>query len=510
MLCIFTLICLAGLLKGINYNSQKEKEAESALEQGNKVFRNLEALRASVSGTESLVQSFLLSGDLQWKQALPASRLEMLTLLNETASLEPDQMQQEKFALIKKSIEKKIAFQENMLRMDTVSASYLEAIGYHQVNNRLDEKIQLPVSLAVERQALLMQRRADEINTASTYTRFITIFIAVFIYLLILCALWHLRSQVKSGPAAKMVDEEAGTEDVFHHGQGAFIGVFSMDGNNLSMRRKEGSAIVRVLWEKEEAGENFNYIAEKIDEQHRNLRQASSDDVAIPAEEKLIPEWVAEGLPEQLTLNFDRGHDNFLGHAVNANYYQPGPVYNRQPGNYMPGGMSSYRILPVPPTFKQPENKRTPGQDSPGFELSTLVKDVLMPFYAEAEEKNIRLLYTLDPSIPDFLSGDARKLSGILHSVIGNAFRFTYKGYIQLTVTGMNIEADKAEIAFSVADTGRGLDPEQMHDLLHGPGTKVPSLYHAKKLAESQQAQLMIHSTEEDGTVCCFIGSYRY
>jgi sensor histidine kinase YesM len=74
----------------------------------------------------------------------------------------------------------------------------------------------------------------------------------------------------------------------------------------------------------------------------------------------------------------------------------------------------------------------------------------------------------------------------------------------------MNTTGDQAEIAFSVADTGKGLDAEQLNDLLHGTGSKVPALYHARKLAESQQSQLMIHSTEEDGTVCCFIGCYRF
>jgi CHASE3 domain sensor protein len=496
------------LLKGINYNSQKEKDGEIALEQGNKVMRNLEGLRAAVSGTESLVQSFLLTGDQQWKKDIPASRLGTLELLKETASLEMDQMQQQKFALIKKSIEQQSAFQENMLRIDTVSPAYLEAISYHEINNRLNEQIQLPIALASERQTLLLQRKTAETESASTHARFITIFTAVFVYLLILCALFHLRNQVRSGPAAKMEDETE-EDEIFYNKQGSFIGVFSINGNDHPARQREGTAIVRVLWAKEEVEQNLNYIAAKIDEQKKSLRKGSSDDVAVLAEEELLPEWVAAGLPEQLTLNFDRGHDNFLGQAVNANYYQPGPVYNHQPGNYMPGGMSSFRILPVPPTFKQPEITRTPGQDSPGFELSTLVQDVLAPFYAEAEEKNIRLLYTLDPSIPNFLSGDARKLTGILRNVIDNAMRVTYKGYIQLTVTGMNIQADKAEIAFSIADTGKGLDAEQMHDLLHGPGTAVPSLYQAKKLAESQQAQLMIHSTEEDGTVCCFVGSYR-
>lgn len=510
MLSLFTLICLAAVLKGISYNSEKEAEAEAELERANKVMRNLEGLRASVSETESKVQSFLLSGNVRSKTELASLRSQTFELLKETAALEADPMQQQKFALIKKAIEQKGAFQENMLRMDAVSSAHLEAVNYHIVNNRLHQKIQLPLMLASERQLLLLQRKAAANEAAATHARFITIFAAVFIYLLILCALWHLRSQVRRGPVAQMEDEtETEIRGIFSPGNSGFIGVFSIDGTNAYSRRQEGSAIVRVLWSKKEAEKDFDYITAKIDEQQKSLEKETSEEAAVITEEDPVPEWMAAGLPEELTLSFDRSNDHYLGQAVNANFYQPGPVYNRQPGNYMPGGMSSYRILPVPPAGNQPEIARTPAQELPGFELSTLIQEVLTPFYAQAEEKNIRLLYTLDPSIPNFLSGDSRKLSGILRNIIDNAIRFTYKGYVQLTITGMNIQADKAEIAFSVADTGKGLDSEQMHDLLHGPGILVPTLYHAKKLAESQQAQLMIHSTEEDGTVCCFIGSYR-
>jgi CHASE3 domain sensor protein len=511
ILSVFTLICLAGLLKGINYNAQKEQEGEVALEQTNNVMRNLEALRASVSETESLVQSFLLAGQQDLQKKLSSSRSEMLDLLSEMSLVETDAMQQQKFVLLKKAIEKKVTFQENILKAGTISPSYLETINYHRVNSRLDEMIQLPLSLATERQELLLQRKAAANDSAAIYSRFLTIFSAVFLYLLVLCALWHLRTQVRRGPAAQMVGaEETDGNEIFSHGSSGFLGVFSIDGTTASLRRKEGTAIIRVLWSKEEAEKDFNYITAKINEQQRSLDKDPSEENTTLTEEDLVPEWMAAGLPEELTLSFDRSNDNFLGHAVNANYYNPGPVYNRQPGSYNPGGMSSYRIMPVPPAGHQSEIARTPAQDTPGFELSALIQEVLTPFYEKADERNIRLLYTLDPSIPNFLSGDARKLSGILRNIIDNAIRLTYKGYVQLTITGMNIQSDKAEIAFSIADTGKGLDSEQMHDLLHGPGTMVPTLYHAKKLAESQQAQLMIHSTEEDGTVCCFIGSYRY
>lgn len=512
LLSVVTILSLIGILKLISYNNEQRTIGETELRQSYKVLQNIESIRTSIGETETLIQSYMLTGDKQWKNSLSSAYARMLKTLDETATLETDLMQQHKFSMIKQAIQQKIAFQQTIISADSITPEFTAAMGFHGLNKRLSQRIQTPLSLSNERQQLLLQRKTDTIESASIHAKFITIFSAVFVYMLILAALWHLRNQVQPGPAAKMGEENEQSFDHFDHNravsgrQSGFKGVFPItDGKDEKYRRQEGTGIVRVLWSKAELEENFGYLSTKM-EQLEQLQTAAA--TAELLAEEAVPDWKVAGLPEELTLHFDQGNDHFLGHAVNANFYQSGPVYNRQTSTYPSGGPAMYRVLPSP-GIPGTDMTWLPAQEQPGFDLHDLVKQVLQPFYAQADEKNIRLLHTIDPSIPGFLSGDAKKLRNILHSILENAMRFTFKGYIQLTITTMNLNGDQAEIAFSVADTGKGLDAEQLHDLLHGNGSKVPALYHAKKLAESQQSQLMIHSTEEDGTVCCFMGSYR-
>lgn len=512
MLSVVTILSLVGILKLISYNNEQRTIGETELRQSYKVLQNIESIRTSIGETENLIQSYMLTGDKQWKNSLFSAHKRMLKTLDETAALETDPMQQHKFSMIRQAIQQKIAFQQTIISADSITPEFTAAMGFNGLNKRLTQRIQSPLNLSNERQQLLLQRKTDTLEAASIHTKFITIFSAVFVYMLILAALWRLRNQVQPGPAAKMDEDDAQSFDQSGHNRAGsgrlsgFKGVFPIyDGKEEKYRRQEETGIVRVLWSKAELEENFGYLSAK-------MKQPKQQETTIAAAELLatevVPDWKVAGLPEELTLHFDQGNDHLLGHAVNANFYQSGPVYNRQTSTYPSGGPAMYRVLPSP-GIPGKDMAWLPTQEQPGFDLHDLIKQVLQPFYAQADEKNIRLLHTIDPSLPGFLSGDAKKLRNILHSILDNAMRFTFKGYIQLTVTGMNMSGDQAEIAFSVADTGKGLDAEQLNDLLHGTGSKVPALYHAKKLAESQQNQLMIHSTEEDGTVCCFIGSYR-
>lgn len=512
LLSVAMILSLIGLLKLISNNNEKRKTGEAEIRQSYKVLQNIESIRSSVGETENFIQSFMLTGDKQWKNSLSAVQDRMLKQLDETAALETDQMQQHKFNMIRLAIQQKISFQQTVINADSITPEFTAAMGFHGLNKRLTQRIQSPLSLISERQQLLLQRKTDQIESASVHARFITIFSAAFIYMLILAALWHLRNQVQLGPAVKMEEDDLSFDHLDHNRavsgkQPGFKGVFPInDGKDENFRRHEGTGIVRVLWSKAELEENFGYLSEKMKEFEEKEPEVAVEELVA---EEAIPGWKAAGLPEELTLHFDKGNDHFLGHAVNANYYQAGPVYNRQTSSYPSGAPAMYRVLPAP-GIPGKDMGWLPTQGSPGFDLQELIKQVLQPFYAQADEKNIRLLHTIDPAIPGFLSGDAKKLRNILHSVLENAMRFTFKGYIQLTIQGMHIHNDQAEIAFSVADTGKGLDTEQLNDLLHGTGSKVPALYHAKKLAESLQSQLMIHSSEEDGTVCCFMGCYRF
>jgi len=479
LLFVFTILSLVFLIRLISYNSEKRKVGELELQQGNKVIQNIGSIRSSITEAESLLQSYLLTGDQQWKKSLFAIHGRVYRVLEETAAMETDPMQQKKFALMRQALQNKISFQQNIMRVDSITPEMKAEMGYYGLNRRLTTRIQSPMRLLLERQELLVQRKTDANADTANQARFLTIFYAVFIYLFILYALWQLRKQVERGPATEMLEEKNETNPSYSHEndispvkQQDFRGVFSIhEGYVKGADDNERTGIVRVLWPSQYGlDKNFGNISAEAD-----------------------------------VLHLHQENDHYLGHAVNAHYFQPGPYFNRVPNGYIPGAIASYHLYPV----SSSPATRLPSQEQPGFQLAELVQSVLVPFYSRAEEKNIRLLYTIDPAIPHTLSGDAEKLGKILNGLLDNAMRFTYKGYVQLTVSCLKINGEQAEIAFSVADTGKGIDPDKMQDLLHGNGTQLPALAQARKLVESQHNQLMIHSTEEDGTVCCFTTCFR-
>jgi signal transduction histidine kinase len=455
------------------------------------VVRNIQSIRSSIAETESLVQSYLLTGDQQWKKNLSGVHGRLLRTLEETAALEADALQQKKILLVKQALQNKIAFQQTIMKTDSITPELKQEMGYHGLNRRFTTRIHSPLGLLTERQELLLQRRTEANADAAAYARFLTIFSAVFVYMCILYALWFLRKQSQPGPAMKMFEEENEStrqykddHDISPALSSGFHGVFSIhEGYRKDSNDKERTGIVRVLWSKQELEKNFSAAADVLHLHQIKRNSHKNSDV--------------------LHLHQETGH--YLGNAVNANYFQPGSSLNRLPNGHIPGITSSFNLHSAPYS----PNISLPSQEQPGFQLAELVQTVLAAFYAEAEEKNIRLLHTVDPAIPKTLSGDAEKLRRILNDLLENAIRFTFKGYVQLTISGIKISKEQVEIAFSVADTGKGIDPDKMQNLLYGDGTQVPVLANARKLVESQHNQMMIHSTEEDGTVCCFTSCFR-
>ena len=70
-------------------------------------------------------------------------------------------------------------------------------------------------------------------------------------------------------------------------------------------------------------------------------------------------------------------------------------------------------------------------------------------------EHHLEVSWHIDQNIPPVLT-DPIKLEEILHNLIGNAFKYTSNGSIEVRVRDL---PDKGRVEFSVADTGVGIDP---------------------------------------------------
>ena len=99
--------------------------------------------------------------------------------------------------------------------------------------------------------------------------------------------------------------------------------------------------------------------------------------------------------------------------------------------------------------------------ESISFNLATLIRNTLKPLAVHAEEKGLELLSELPPEVPTGLMGDPGRLRQVLVNLIGNAIKFTEHGEILLKVDLAEMSPGKAELHFSISDTGVGIPAEK-------------------------------------------------
>ena len=89
------------------------------------------------------------------------------------------------------------------------------------------------------------------------------------------------------------------------------------------------------------------------------------------------------------------------------------------------------------------------------FSLRELMTYTIGIYQTRVEEQKVPLYCKVDPSIPDMIVGDQTRLRQILINLIGNAYKFTDKGYISISIhqEGNN----PALLRFTIDDTGIGI-----------------------------------------------------
>jgi len=114
--------------------------------------------------------------------------------------------------------------------------------------------------------------------------------------------------------------------------------------------------------------------------------------------------------------------------------------------------------------FSKIESSKIELEEEP-FELNVCIEEVFDLPVPRAQQKNLDLLYRVDPTIPPFIVGDRLRLRQILYNLVGNAVKFTEKGEIVISV-GLNHQHDKSlELLFAVKDTGIGIPANKLAKL---------------------------------------------
>ncbi|MDR1841286.1 MAG: response regulator [Holophagales bacterium] len=94
--------------------------------------------------------------------------------------------------------------------------------------------------------------------------------------------------------------------------------------------------------------------------------------------------------------------------------------------------------------------------------LSSLINDVISIIRMKALDSHISFVVNLDGKTPNKLYGDETRIRQILLNILGNAVKFTEKGFISLTMTMEVIDEGAIILVMEVMDTGIGIKREDI------------------------------------------------
>ena len=82
-----------------------------------------------------------------------------------------------------------------------------------------------------------------------------------------------------------------------------------------------------------------------------------------------------------------------------------------------------------------------------------------------AYNKNIELVFNLKQDTPRIINADLVRIRQVLTNLVGNAIKFTEKGYVHLQVEPDDTTANGSNIKFTVSDTGIGMNQNHKNTL---------------------------------------------
>ncbi|MDQ3098830.1 MAG: ATP-binding protein [bacterium] len=146
------------------------------------------------------------------------------------------------------------------------------------------------------------------------------------------------------------------------------------------------------------------------------------------------------------------------------------------------------------------------------FEVIPLIRSGYDELQVKADEKQIKLVLNIPENTPVIVHGDPDKVREVMTNLLGNALKFITTGSITTTIT---IEDNFVKI--SVADTGKGIAPEDMPRLFKKFGRLDNSfvasaeaggtglgLYICKKYIETMKGEITVQSELNKGSTFTF------
>lgn len=146
------------------------------------------------------------------------------------------------------------------------------------------------------------------------------------------------------------------------------------------------------------------------------------------------------------------------------------------------------------------------------YHVKSLASEVLNMMEVVASQRGLRLKRAFDMSIPCCYMGDSGRIRQILINILNNALKFTKKGHVALSVSGVRDSEDTERLIFRIEDTGCGIHEEDLKSIFENfkqvdskrnravEGTGL-GLSITKRLVGLMQGTIQVESVYGEGTV---------
>lgn len=102
------------------------------------------------------------------------------------------------------------------------------------------------------------------------------------------------------------------------------------------------------------------------------------------------------------------------------------------------------------------------------FPLRETLEGITAEFLPKAQSKGLKLVWTLDPKLPEAAIGDAVRLRQLLVNLLSNAIKFTHSGEVELAAFVERPDPRGLALSIAVRDTGIGIAADRVRSIFEG------------------------------------------
>lgn len=154
------------------------------------------------------------------------------------------------------------------------------------------------------------------------------------------------------------------------------------------------------------------------------------------------------------------------------------------------------------------------------FSIRDIIEEVSDMYIEKVQEKTIEFILDIAPNVPRFVISDPLRLRQVLSNLCTNAFKFTEKGEICISVEVIDMHDVFVKLKFGVRDTGIGIDADKKDKLFDAFAQEDGStsrkyggtglgLTICKKIAQMMGGDIWVESDKGKGSAFFFTTEFE-